>query len=126
MKRATVLIFLIGILLLAKGAAEPGRVDTSGMQLMYTTAYCLKGVTASGGTTHHGIAACDPHVGDIAVIYSIDGKYLDTVEITDRGGTEGLHNGTVIDVWKCNKTQCKSWMRLTGGRVYVQWIEGNG
>jgi hypothetical protein len=126
MKRATVLIVLIGILLLAKGAGEPGKVDTSGMQLMHTTAYCLHGVTATGGTTRRGIAACNTHVGDIAVIYSTDGKYLGTYEITDTGGTEGLQRGTVIDVWKCNYTQCESWMKLTNGKVYVQWIEGNG
>ena len=126
MKRATVLIVLMGILLIAKGAGEPGKVDTSGMQLMHTTAYCLHGVTATGGTTRRGIAACNTHVGDIAVIYSTDGKYLGTYEITDTGGTEGLQRGTVIDVWKCNYTQCESWMKLTNGKVYVQWIEGNG
>ena len=126
MKRATVLIVLMGILLIAKGAGEPGKVDTSGMQLMHTTAYCLHGITATGGTTRRGIAACNTHVGDIAVIYSTDGKYLGTYEITDTGGTEGLQRGTVIDVWKCNYTQCKSWMKLTNGKVYVQWIEGNG
>lgn len=126
MKRGTVLILLIGILLLAKGAGEPGKVDTSGMQLMHTTAYCLHGITATGGTTRRGIAACNAHVGDIAVIYSTDGKYLGTYEITDTGGTEGLQRGTVIDVWKCNYTQCQSWMKLTNGKVYVQWIEGIG
>ena len=126
MKRGTVLIFLIGILFLAKGAGEPGKVDTSGMQLMHTTAYCLHGITATGGTARRGIAACNTHVGDIAVIYSTDGKYLGTYEITDTGGTEGLQGGTVIDVWKCNYTQCESWMKLTNGKVYVQWIEGNG
>lgn len=126
MKRGTVLIFLIGILFLAKGAGEPGKVDASGMQLMHTTAYCLCGTTATGGTTRRGIAACNTHVGDIAVIYSTDGKYLGTYEITDTGGTEGLQRGTVIDVWKCNYTQCESWMKLTNGKVYVQWIEGNG
>lgn len=126
MKRATVLIVLMGILLIAKGAGEPGRVDTSGMQLMHTTAYCLHGTTAARGTTRRGIAACNTHVGDVAVIYSTDGKYLGTYEITDTGGTEGLHKGTVIDVWKCNYTQCQSWMKLTNGKVYVQWIEGNG
>lgn len=126
MKRATVLIVLMGILLIAKGAGEPGRVDTSGMQLMHTTAYCLHGTTATGGTIRRGIAACNTHVGDVAVIYSTDGKYLGTYEITDTGGTEGLHKGTVIDVWKCNYTQCQSWMKLTNGKVYVQWIEGNG
>lgn len=126
MRRATWLVLLIGIMILVRGAGKPGRVDTSGMQLMHTTAYCLRGITATGGTTRQGIAACNPHIGDVAVIFSIDGKYLGTYEITDTGGTEGLQKGTVIDVWKCNYTQCQSWMKLTNGKVYVQWIEGNG
>lgn len=131
MRRATFLILLIGTLLLAKGAAKPGRVDTSGMELMYTTAYCIRGITATGGTTHPGIAACNTHVGEVAVIYSVDGKYLDTVIITDTGGSEGMRSGKVLDMWKCNRTQAQSWMRLTAtdngkSMVYVQWIKGNG
>lgn len=104
----------------------PNTVDTSQMELMYTTAYCLEGTTATGGTTRPGIAACNPHLGDIAMIYTLDGSFLGMYEVTDTGATEGLKNGTVIDVWKANYTHCKGWMKVTGGRVYVLWIHGEG
>ena len=122
--RAVILIIALICWITTIGAGQ--KADTSGMELMYTTAYCLHGTTATGGTTRQGIAACNTHLGEIALIYSMDGEYLGMYEVTDTGGTEGLEKGKVIDVWKCNYTQCKSWMKLTGGRVYVQWVKGEG
>ena len=87
-------------------ALEVGQVDTSQMQLMYTTAYYQGEITANGSKVHHGGAACNPHLGDVAIVYTVDGKYLGTYEINDTGGTEGLHNGTVIDVYRKNLTMC--------------------
>ena len=47
-------------------------------------------------------------------------------EVNDKGGTEGLKNGTVIDFYRRNYTQCQSFMKLTGGKVYAKWIDGKG
>lgn len=126
--RAKLMFMVILMCLVSCGATgnEINKVDTTNMQLMYTTAYCLHGVTASGGTTHPGIAACNTHLGEVALIYSTDGEYLGMYEITDTGSTDGLNAGTVIDVWRANYTQCQSWMKLTNGRVYVQWVKGVG
>lgn len=123
MRYRLIFLFIIAWIIFT-GAGKP--VDTSQMELMNTTAYCLRGITATGGTTHQGIAACNTHLGEIALIYSTEGQYLGMYEITDTGGTEGLQKGTVIDVWKCNYTQCHSWMKLTGGKVYVKWVKGVG
>lgn len=133
MRQRAVLITIAVLIWLSSIGAERGElipcdtsVDTSEMELMYTTAYCLHGTTATGGQTRPGIAACNTHLGDVALIYKEDGSYLGAYEITDTGATEGLKNGTVIDVWKANKTHCKGWMKVTGGRVYVQWVKGDG
>lgn len=134
MRRAIAVILLITIWSLSIGAcrrevpSEPNdmTVDTSGMELMYTTAYCLHGTTATGGTTRPGIAACNTHLGDIALIYTTDGVFLGAYEVTDTGATDGLKAGRVIDVWRANMSHAKGWMKLTDGRVYVQWIRGNG
>lgn len=96
------------------------------MELMYTTAYCLHGITASGGHTRPGIAACNTHLGDVALVYTTEGVFLGAYEITDTGATDGLTSGRVLDVWRANKTHAKGWMKLTDGRVYVQWIKGDG
>ena len=92
---------------------------------MHTTAYCLHGVTGSGGTTHPGIAASDPHLGEIAVIYTVDGEYLGMYEVTDTGGTEGIRSGKVIDVWFDSYDECKDWMTVTRGKCMVYFIDGN-
>lgn len=127
--KTRVILIVLALCLISCGATRGERVnsvDTSGMQKMYTTAYCLHGVTANGGTTRPHIAACNPHLGDVAIIYSIDGEYLYTAEITDKGTTNGLIAGTVIDVWFDTYEECEEWMRLTEGKCYVQWVHGEG
>lgn len=132
--RKGIAFFLIAVLLFSCGASirEPVySVDTSQMQKMYTTAYCLHGITANGGTTRPHIAACNTHLGDVAMIYSINGDFLYMAEITDTGSTEGLQAGRVIDVWFDTYEEAEEWMRLTATEngksvVYVQWISGKG
>lgn len=93
---------------------------------MKTTAYCLHGVTATGGTTRPGIAACDPHIGEIAIIYTLDGEYLGSFEVTDTGGTDAIHKGYVIDVWFDTYEECKEWMIRTQGKCYCKFVKGKG
>lgn len=109
-------------------ASEIEGIDWEGQGFvtMHTTAYCLHGVTANGGYTRPYTAACNPHLGDIAIVYSMDGDFLGMYEITDTGSTNGLQSGRVIDVWRVDYTQCESWMKLTGGKVRVKWVEGEG
>lgn len=127
--KAKLIIIAILMCLVSCGATrgEPvNNVDTSQMQKMYTTAYCLHGITANGGTTRPHIAACNTHLGDVAMIYSINGDFLYMAEITDTGSTEGLQSGRVIDVWFDTYEECEEWMKLTDGKCYVQWISGKG
>ena len=89
---------------------------------MSTTAYCLHGVTGSGGTTHPGIAACDPYLGQIAMIYTRDGEFLGQFEVTDTGGTDAIRQGHVIDVWFNDLDECQSWISKTRGKCMVYFI----
>ena len=127
--KTRLILIVLALCLISCGATRGERVnsvDTSGMQKMYTTAYCLHGTTASGGTTRPHIAACNPHLGDVAIIYSVDGEYLYTAEITDKGITDGLIAGNVIDVWFDTYEECEEWMRTTGGKCFVLWVDGKG
>ena len=127
--KTRVILIVLALCLISCGATRGERVnfvDTSGMQKMHTTAYCLHGVTANGGTTRPHIAACNPHLGDVAIIYSIDGEYLYTAEITDKGITNGLIAGNVIDVWFDTYEEAEEWMRTTGGKCFVLWVDGKG
>lgn len=127
--KTRMILIVLAFCLISCGATRGERVnsvDTSGMQKMHTTAYCLHGVTANGGTTRPHIAACNTRLGQVAIIYSIDGEYLYTAEITDKGITNGLIAGNVIDVWFDTYEECEEWMRTTGGRCYVLWVDGKG
>lgn len=127
--KAKLMIIAILMCLVSCGASrrEPvNSVDTSQMQKMYTTAYCLHGITANGGTTRKGICACNTHLGDMAIIYSVNGDFLGMYEVTDTGSTDGLTQGRVIDVWFDTYEECEEWMRTTEGRCYVLWVKGVG
>lgn len=134
MKKTAICLFIIIVCLLATMGVRADGLDHSEVfeseevefRKMHTTAYCLHGTTATGGTTRPGIAACNTHVGEIATVYTLDGEYLGQFEITDTGKTEGLKAGKVLDVWFDTYEECKEWMRLTGGKVYVAFTEGEG
>ena len=120
--------FLIFALLVSSFPVQAKEVDfvSQGFEVMNATAYCQGEVTANGSKVHSGGCACNPHLGDIAIVYTLDGDYLGLYECNDTGGTDGLKNGTVIDIYRKNYTQCQSFMKITGGKVYVMWIEGKG
>ena len=100
--------------------------DEVEFQTMLTTAYNLHGICANGTPTHAGVCACNPRLGDCAVLYTMDGQYIGIFEVCDKGTTNGLINGKVIDVWFDTMEECKAYMKLTGGKVRVQWISGDG
>lgn len=95
-------------------------------ETLHTTGYLINGITATGGTTRPGIGANNKHVGELAVCYTLEGEYLTTIEITDTGGSEGMKSGKVLDVWFPTKEDAKEWMRRTGGKIKVRWIQGEG
>lgn len=128
-QRLMVITFLTLIVITSIGAGRvvrPKPVDTSQFERLYTTAYCLDGITANGSPVHVGGCACNPHLGDVAIIYSQGGEYLGTFEVNDVGATNGLINGSVIDIWYPDIDACKAWMAKTEGVVYVQWVHGVG
>lgn len=132
MYRLKVILLVLVICFVSLGAErrEPHQEEINfseaGFTQMYTTAYIIHGTTATGGETRPGICACNPHLGEVAIVYTLDGQYLGMYECTDTGITDGLKNGTVLDVWRVNMTQAESYMKLTQGRVWVRWISGNG
>lgn len=131
--KAITIFIAVCIWILSVGAErnEPyqndGSIDytAAGFHKMHTTAYILQGTTANGGTTHSGICASSiDHIGDIAIVYTMDGQFLGLYECTDTGAEGGgVRAGVTLDVWRKNMTQATNYMRITGGYVYVKWIE---
>lgn len=133
MKKA-LLVVLIVLLIPIKADAvcrgeRPNIInwDEQGFEKIKTTAYCVGHHTANGSKVHEGgCAASSEHMGDVAILYTLDGEYLGMYEVNDAGGTDAIRQGYVIDVYFENYTRCKDYMALTEGSVYVKWVKGVG
>lgn len=44
----------------------------------------------------------------------------------DEDGVGSIEDGRVIDMYFPTLEECKNWMKLTGGKVYVQLIDAEG
>ena len=124
---------IVILLLFSSVSAEAEEIDFKGQgfEVLYATAYCMGETTANGSKVHVGGCACNPHLGEVAIVYTLDGDFLGQYEVNDVGGTDGLKNGTVIDFYRPNLTMCQSLMRIfynsdPSGRVYVKFIDGKG
>lgn len=121
---------LILALIITPIRADANEIDfeANGFQLMNATAYYTGEITADGSEVHEGGCACSlDHVGDVAIIYTTNGNFLGYYECNDTGKKGGgVRNGTVIDIYRCNYTRCYMFMKVTEGKVYVRWIDGQG
>ena len=99
-----------------------------GWEKMKFSCYCPEScpgtITATGEKVREGIlAASRDHLGDCAMVYLKDGTFLGFYECLDTGGSSGIKNGYVIDVWTPNIEKAKHLMRITEGTIYVEWVK---
>ena len=73
-----------------------------------STAYCLRGRTATGTSVHMGTIAVDPRVIPLGSYGYVPG--YGQVHAEDTGGAI---KGNIIDVWFPSNGQCRSWGRRT-------------
>lgn len=113
--------------------ADPSFVEP--VQVM-TTAYTA-GVNGTGTVMANGrevfegaIAGKEEWMGKVAYIYKDDdgkiGDWLGCFEFCDTGGTKGLNNGSVIDVYRNDYDRCVEWMADTKGKVWIQIFDAKG
>ena len=131
-KRIVLIIVAAIICIISVGAErrEPHResidFEGQGFQKMYTTAYCMGHHTADGSAVFEGGCACsEEHIGDVAIIYNLEGEFLGYYICNDTGAG-GVEQGTVIDVYRTEYDRCVDWMEVTQGKCWVKWIEGDG
>ena len=133
MKRGTVLVLLVAVLLISQGAErhEPHQesIDwkAQGFQKIKVTAYCCGTHTATGVPVHYGcMAVSKEHLGDCAYLYTVEGDFIDLFEGNDQGGTDAIRNGYVVDIYFPTLDECKAFMSRTGGVAYIKYIPGVG
>ena len=121
----------------AETCSENDMSVTNGLIKGYATAYDIHGTTASGEKTRDGICASSKErLGSVVIIYQRlpndgIGRVIGIYECKDTGGTKGLNNGTVIDVWKPTYAECQSFMNEVyedgcKGKIWIQVINGEG
>jgi hypothetical protein len=97
-----------------------------GLQKVRCTCYLPTGnKTADGTVPYEGICASNrDHLGDVAVLYSIDGEFIGLFECRDVGGHRNLRNGTAVDIYRDSLDRAFEWVGEHGDYVYIYWIEG--
>lgn len=98
------------------------------MQKVRCTCYLPTGhKTADGTIPYEGIVASNrDHLGDMCLIFDLDGNFIEMMECRDVGGHRKLRNGTAIDVYRDNMERAKEWIALHGDFVQIVWLPADG
>lgn len=81
-------------------------------------------VTYSGVPARQGILAGKKEwIGKTAILYDEEMNIIGYFEFMDTGATNGLNNGTVIDVYRDSLDNCNKWIRDYGDYVYLQIVD---
>ena len=109
--------------LLGKMPVTPWGDD---LQKVRCTCYLPTGNKTYDGTVpYEGICASNKdHLGDVAMLYSVDGEFIGFFECRDIGGNRRLKNGTAIDIYRDSMDRAWEWVGEWGDYVYIYWIEG--
>lgn len=103
--------------------------EENGVKEIKTTAYCCGTTTASGTPVRYGVVASDDEhfgVNWLAMIWMEDGEFVGYFTCEDKGGTEAIHKGYVIDVYFPTYDECVEWMKKTKGKCLVKYIWAEG
>ena len=126
MKRLICILLIFFLLPIRAEASNDAYYDESAMIKSRATAYYLDGVTANGTDVREGICAGrDEWFGKTIIVYQRlpgdkVGELIGIYESLDKGGTEAIKNGWVIDIWQPDLEACQELM----DRVYEDGCEG--
>ena len=104
-------------------APHLGEAQTVRCTCYIPTGHC----TADGTVPYEGIIASNKeHLGDMAILLTMDGDMIGVYECRDVGGHRKLRNGTAIDVFRDNLDRAWDWVRAYGDFVQIIWIPAEG
>lgn len=132
MKRVIAIISLLFLLTAMEVNAKGNTID--GAEKIKVTAYTGGTVTASGTKPRYGICAgadwmlYDQDDGGtwVAMVWTVEGEFLGYFELLDRGGTEAIRNGYVIDIYEETYEDCVDVMESTHGECLIKYIKAYG
>ena len=129
--KKTICTLLVLFIVLTVGYNKANASDIKipdGCELMRCTCYLPTGnKTADGTVPYEGICASNrEHLGQVAVVYTMDMEFVGYYEARDTGSHEDLQNGTRIDIFRETEEGVREWQQTVGDYVIVQWVSGNG
>lgn len=97
-------------------------------QTVRCTCYIATGNrTADGTVPYEGIIASNrEHLGQTAMLYTMEGQFIGYFEARDLGGHKMLRNGTAIDVYRDSLERAYEWVGEYGDYVQIIWLEADG
>lgn len=136
MRKGLMILMAVLICIVSLGAErnEPFRANIAweeqGFEKMYATAYCVGHHTANGDAVYEGGCASSlDHIGDVAIVYTLEGEFLGYFYCNDTGKEGGgVRNGDVLDIYRSDLDRCQELMETIGKeqKVYVKWVKGKG
>ena len=93
-------------------------------QVMRCTCYLPTGYRCyDGHPTVKGVISSNvEHVGQTAILYTLEDELIGVFECHDIGGNVMLRNGTAIDVYRDTMSEALEWVGTYGDYVKVRWI----
>lgn len=116
------------IISLLLGIETPPEISLDDRQKVRATCYLPTGnKTADGTEPYFGICASNrDHLGDICLVWTMEGEWIGYFECRDVGGHKMLRNGTAIDIFQPDMESAKEWIATYGDYVNIIWIECEG
>lgn len=98
-------------------------------QLMHVTGYINPNhnKTADGSNTFVGSCAMNrANLGKVIALYDKEKNFIGYFDVNDVGGTQGLKDGKVVDLFFTDMETLNNFFEEHGTKLYVQIIDSNG
>ena len=122
--------YLIGILstLIVLSSFKSARIDAgAGNKFVEPVKMRVTCYTATGNPTATGVmpfeggcAAKRDWMGDVAVVYTLEGEFVAYLDINDTGGHGRIKDSSSIDVYRDTLAGCYEWVEKYGDYMLVQ------
>lgn len=90
--------------------------------------YCPTGnKTYTGAVPFEGGCACNKeHLGQVAMLFDADMRFICFLDCNDIGGNHLLREGKAVDVFRDNLDRAYQFIAENGDHGYVIWVSADG
>lgn len=139
MRRTKTKAIILAAAVIATTTQQGSQISSVGLRPMLTTAYCCGTTTATGTPVREGVCAVNKErLGLLAIVYEDNngtpGALIGYFECEDTGkggdkdgdGIGSIEAGHCIDIYRNDLEGCKEYMKRTGGKCWVEFVDAKG